>query len=743
MCDWALRYASLGMAVMPLHSVDQFGACSCRIAQCKPVGKHPRTRHGVSDASTDEAIIRSWWSRWPDANIGVATGSKSGIIVLDVDPRNGGDRTLDERVMQHGALPETVHVRTGGGGSHYYFRRAAHASTYHDPAGIDVLGDGGYVVAPPSATASPYEFHDCSSPFDDGVYPNDAPAWVTALVERVSAPEPGKGKKPAGPLVPMQPFELRCVRQALDVLAQTDAPVARDSWIRVGMALHSTETVEAFALWDSWSQTSPDKYNRGECVKQWRSFSATANGIRLGSMFDMAKHHGWSFPVETVALVEATPAKDGADYPQELLRIPGALQAFVDYANGNSKRAQPKLTIAAAVSLGATVMARRYSWRGSRSSLFQLIVAETGMGKDAGRKAIKNVMRASERMSGRLLGEEFKSGAAVMSTVAGCPAGIALIDEYGLYLRGINDKNAGQHAREIAPKLMKMYSSTDTIMLGDEYGDKKVNGRKDIEHPCTNVYGTSTMSSLANGITADQIEDGFLNRHLVILGDENPPWVDLDEVPGIPVKLIAWMNAADTWIPPNGGDLIGLPGNPIVLGEEAGVRKMMLAFRDFADQRVIETNEIRAGVGGVWCRAYENASRLCVALAGSECSFLSGDAPRVSCEAVRWAIAYVTWSTQMIVNLAVGELAENLHGKAVNNAIKAVRKAGARGMTPNELRMGIRQMKENPQIRANVLGDLGMYGVAGPVDITPAAQHGGKRRIVYIDSKFIAATDGE
>jgi hypothetical protein len=82
--DYALRCAARGWAVFPLHWVED-GNCSCPKLQCPKAGKHPLTKHGVTEATTDKAQIRAWWQQHPEANIGIATGAQSGLIVLDVD----------------------------------------------------------------------------------------------------------------------------------------------------------------------------------------------------------------------------------------------------------------------------------------------------------------------------------------------------------------------------------------------------------------------------------------------------------------------------------------------------------------------------------------------------------------------------------------------------------------------------------------------------------------------------------
>src|SRR6266536_5019093 len=92
--DAALAYAKKGWHVLPLHTPDSQAPCSCLKANCDSIGKHPRTMHGLKDATTDETAIRRWWDMWPKANVGIVTGRVSGFVVLDVDPQHGGEVSL-------------------------------------------------------------------------------------------------------------------------------------------------------------------------------------------------------------------------------------------------------------------------------------------------------------------------------------------------------------------------------------------------------------------------------------------------------------------------------------------------------------------------------------------------------------------------------------------------------------------------------------------------------------------------
>ena len=152
---WALYYASRGWPVLPLYSVEG-GCCTCGDATCRSPGKHPRTQHGVKDASANSWQIHRWWKWWPNANVGIATGVPSGLVVFDIDPRNGGDVSYEQLRKEYpAAFAELLEVRTGSGGTHLYFEcRSPTPSRANIRPGIDVKADGGYVVAPPSLTSA-------------------------------------------------------------------------------------------------------------------------------------------------------------------------------------------------------------------------------------------------------------------------------------------------------------------------------------------------------------------------------------------------------------------------------------------------------------------------------------------------------------------------------------------------------------------------------------------------------------
>lgn len=179
----ALEYAALGWPVLPLYGIAN-GGCTCaKNSACPSAGKHPRINNGPKGASVDPAVITRWFQRWPDANVGIVTGGASGLLVLDIDPRHGGNESLAEFRERNGELPATLQANSGGGGRHWFFRcpenRTGNRTNLSGLSGLDLRGDGGYIVAAPSAHASGGSYAWVEGFSREAVLA--APAWLYAV----------------------------------------------------------------------------------------------------------------------------------------------------------------------------------------------------------------------------------------------------------------------------------------------------------------------------------------------------------------------------------------------------------------------------------------------------------------------------------------------------------------------------------------------------------------------------------
>jgi hypothetical protein len=188
----ARALGSIGLSVFPIHSVDRDGRCSCGKQSCPDIGKHPRTPNGLRDATRDAGRIRNWWTRWPEANVAVATGVASGIWALDIDPAKGGLENLEQLAAAHHKIRKTWCVETGGMGLHVWF--ALNNTTLRNSVGriapgLDVRAEGGYVIVPPSRheSGSSYRWPDEWQPTRIDLTP--APQWLVDLAREASAPK--------------------------------------------------------------------------------------------------------------------------------------------------------------------------------------------------------------------------------------------------------------------------------------------------------------------------------------------------------------------------------------------------------------------------------------------------------------------------------------------------------------------------------------------------------------------------
>lgn len=169
----ALEYASRGWRVLPLYWPTEHG-CACGKRDCDKAGKHPIPRNGVDAATTNPDVIRNWFIEAPNANVGIATGQESNLVVVDVDDSEASRHLF----AQHGYSPETMRVQTGRAFHLYYLypQKPVRNSAGKIAHGIDLRSDGGYVVAPPSLHATGQRYVT--------IYPgpiSEMPDWLLAL----------------------------------------------------------------------------------------------------------------------------------------------------------------------------------------------------------------------------------------------------------------------------------------------------------------------------------------------------------------------------------------------------------------------------------------------------------------------------------------------------------------------------------------------------------------------------------
>ena len=294
----ALDYARRGWRVLPLYEPDPTNpsGCCCGNTKCRSAGKHPRIPGGHNNATIDPNQIDLWWRRWPNANVGIATGD--GLLVLDVDPRNGGNGSLAD-LEQEFDLPSTRTVRTGSGGQHFYFEvteEVRGASSVR--AGIDIKAEGGYVVAPPSL--HPEGEYAVESELD----PVRAPTWLTGLrgLSQDEDPAPALyAARLAALAAPGATPEERAhwAREAVECIPNDGHFDDRTKWVgmaySIDVACGSGAEHEAFEIFDDFSaRWDGGPYEPDETRRVWETRRSAQRPGGYPHLLSLARSNGYT-----------------------------------------------------------------------------------------------------------------------------------------------------------------------------------------------------------------------------------------------------------------------------------------------------------------------------------------------------------------------------------------------------------------------------------------------------------------
>lgn len=224
-----------------LHAALTYARRGWRVVPVPPGSKVPTITAWQKEGTTDEARIRHWWTTAPDHGIGIVCGEASGLWVLDVDVAGdkAGDETLAELIDAHGPLPDTYEVVTGSGGRHIYLKWPQGQIIRNSASGalgpgLDVRGEGGFVVAPPSLHASGRRYEvEASAP----THIAPAPAWLLGLLAARDEPTRREAVAPRSD----RPGDRWMASTSWDDLLGRDGwvklrpgPGGEDRWVRPG-----------------------------------------------------------------------------------------------------------------------------------------------------------------------------------------------------------------------------------------------------------------------------------------------------------------------------------------------------------------------------------------------------------------------------------------------------------------------------------------------------------------------------
>jgi len=706
--DYALRYAELGWAVLPCHT-KMGDYCSCGDAHCKGKAKHPLLGNGCSGASTDKSVITQWFTQWPDANIGIATGKASGFFVVDVDIKHYdgkfGDESLETLEAEHGKFPATITAATGSGGRHYLFLCPAIGDIPNSigklaPA-IDVRGEGGYIIVEPSSHISgvAYSWLDSDPVFgDDTVSPS--PEWLIKALRR-------EKKALVINLSGMyfESSELDAMTDSQRAGLMSALPycpnIERDDWVKVGMALHTLDASErGFKIWCEWSQTC-SKFDAKDQARVWLSFSLKKQDkVFKESIFYIARQHGWKsaseqanqqkntdlasvlieqinnppiyqlatdLPTYPATYLPTEPANNKLStdpatnlssylitelptYPINNLFPVQSLNRLAGFMNAGSAVYSDAVTAQAVIALASTIAARRYITPQGDSCHLYVGISSGSIGSIGELRYAARGIRTVLSQSGlrRMVRDgRLSSTQALYKTLYHSPASIYLCDDYSAMINLTKRQTTGG-IEIVLNHLTRLYDERMVQLDSpEEAGLRKSDDLQPlIVRPSLSMLALLHYSQLATFAKTSELGRGAVEQFLFAICDNDD---------------LIFKEEADIFLPPDMIELLrklrGVPSNEGELSLEAifntlpGVEPELIVT-EYADDIVRydalidEVTEERK-YRMFKAGARKNLRRLCTVLA----AFDSPDYPVASRSVMDWAAQYVAGHLRRLLDV--------------------------------------------------------------------------------------------
>jgi hypothetical protein len=677
MLDAALELLDRGCSILPVQQATK-----------KPYLKS--WKEYQTRLPTEEEVIK-WWEVWPNANIAIITGKISDLLVVDADGPMGIQWINDN-------LPRTSVYSTTGKGCHAYFRYPKNAvvkNMVRLAPEVDIRGEGGYVVCPPSihSNGTIYKWQLLLDGWDDLAEYMPPTAKADPLDKKGLTGSGNLNMDLTGVKLP--------VSTDLDPVAKgernnTLAQLA-GRWIGKGL-----EDAEVEALARIWNAQNSPPLGEKELKK---------------TIWSIKKTHAENNPVANIN--ECTNLQPEGETPEEkeipsaILRPGGLIEEIMEYIDERSAAAVPYFSLAAGISLIGNIIGHRVATEtGLRTNMLCICLGYSGSGKSAPINAIKNVL--TRTLASNTIGiTELTSAPAIFKELSleNKRITLLLLDEIGLVLSGLKTPN--HPAREVPRLLMKLFSNTTDV-------ERKSFAQNDdivIPYSHLSLYGASTPDRFYESISGDELSDGFLARILLFESHHDAPYPKKHIKRKIPQQLIDKINALH---PPivfdtTDGNLMGRKPKPKIISmtDEADQNHERLK-RKYHDLK----NRTKAdgfGKSTIYGRAAEHASKLAlihtISTHGTKASV-------VELLSIEWAWALVEYIIENTVVNIRSNVAESRFEKQRNRILQEMRTKRKQekfkdGLTARDIsrgpcrRMNIKEVKEiiNTMLTAGEIGE--------------------------------------
>lgn len=467
-------------------------------------------------------------------------------------------------------------------------------------------------------------------------------------------------------------------------------------WIDVGMAIKAECGDSGYAYFDDWSKRSAKYGGSKETRKKWDSFQAT--GITVGTLYHYAQRAGWipKPPEEYVHQVEVNIQKPTVNRQStDIMDAPNLVGQIKDYILSTALYPQPRLALAAAISMAGTMMAHKVQGAtGLRTNMYTLGLAPSGSGKEHQRQCNIKMLR-EVHMSNHLIGKIASAPGLLYALHDSDGRGLHQMDEVGKYLKSMMSGKASSYLQEVPTVMMELFSQASSVFLGSQYSKRdNKEERIDIEQPCLCVFGTTAPNRFYEAMTGDEVLDGFLSRWLVFEADDYGIEEADPESLNIPEDLLHELRYwAEKPINDNPRGNLDVRPEPMVVKPTGEAKDILKAFRRQCRENI--AGSVNDGIyAAIWSRAAEHAEKAAL------CAHSGG---RIEASVMQWAIAVAEYSANLLYEAVMDNMASNDHEAEIKKVLGWI-KGKRKWLLKSEIVYGTRWLKKSR--RNEILSDL-------------------------------------
>lgn len=687
----AIDYLDASLRLIRLQKVVA-GKCDCGNENCEAVGKHPAIKNWqIQPLISDATLQEVWIATYKATGLGWALDEDH--IVVDVDPRNGGDESLKELQKDLGIdlfkYCNSI-VKTGGGGVHFYFKKKSNEMLgWRLPEkyrGIDIKQHGGFVVIPGSFHVSGNDYEWYSAAKSDLENMSLLPEAIDAMLSKIHK-EHRQAMQDAGM------GDVVEISDMLEVIGNSDLDY--EEWLRIGMAVHHATggSAEGLKIFQKWGAKSK-KHDPSDSDRRWHSFGRRANNLStMGTLHYIATQAGWKPMADSTVLTEDQLAdikeqwskkvinrvslpSIGDDTDINIFEPPGLLGRINDYVYACSVFPNRNLALACSLSVLTNIIGRKYYLPGRFSNiqpnLLVLCIAGSSVGKDSVLGAAHKLLTSvglGPAIHGRIKSEKDLLDALEQNQYA-----MYFNDEFGYFLQRLNNamkKGSASYLEGIIGTIMEVFTKGDKSVLldisrkksireswetiiakaatgiqdgsGDVIKMEKKKARAEMlmskfmdgfPNPFLSMFTTATPRTMEIAFSGESTENGFLSRAMTFHEYEtNPrPKPDYKGAPAVPTGLLMGLKSVafeKDECPFGRIDSFDLEQVAITVDQDAQV------YMDRAIDYFFELAETQkeSGLESLPRRALDGIVKVCIAMAAQD--------RRLTLPMVRYAVKLV------------------------------------------------------------------------------------------------------